>query len=161
MSNTVVVSSRQGHAFLQEIRAGNHTVLADEPTSVGGTDLGPNPKELVLAALGACTAMTLQMLAARKGWDLQKVTVTVSEQLVADPANAGKQITQITEQINIVGNLAAAEVKRLESAASACPVYKLLTGPKQVLTSLQHTPPVVPGTASGSGTAPAAGSGTP
>ena len=157
MSTVVVVSSRQGHNFTQEIKAGNHTVLADEPTSVGGNDLGPNPKELVLASLGACTGMTLLMLARRKKWDLQKVTVTVSEQLVPDPANSGQNITQITEQVDVLGNLAAAELQALQGAASKCPVYKLLTGPKQVVTNLVHTPPVVtPASGQPAGSGPAA-----
>jgi uncharacterized OsmC-like protein len=90
--------------------------------------------------------MTLQMLAGRRHWDLKKVTVTLSEQLVPDPAQPGQKITQITETIEVEGNLDPPKLAALQQAASKCPVYKLLTGPKQIVTNLVHVapPPAVP-----------------
>jgi uncharacterized OsmC-like protein len=61
--------------FAQAVVAGRHTLAADEPTSVGGTDTGPNPYDLILAALGSCTSMTVAMYARRKRWPLEAVTV--------------------------------------------------------------------------------------
>ena len=71
----VIVDSGSGYA--QTIRAGHHRLSADEPTTNGGADRGPAPYCLLLAALGACTSITLQMYAARKGWDLGAVQVVV------------------------------------------------------------------------------------
>jgi len=158
----VTVTSKPGHAYLQEISAeGQHAVLSDVSTSVGGNDMGLSPHEIFLGGLGACTAMTLQMVARKKQWDLQKVTVVVTEQLVSDPANPGQNIPQITESIELEGNLTASQLQTLQNAASKCPVYKLLTGPKQVVTNVTHvTPSTNPGGNTGGSPAPGA-QGTP
>src|SRR5215472_3723466 len=71
---TVVVHGRAS-GFAQEILAGRHRLHADEPVSAGGTDIGPSPYDLLLAALGACTSMTVGMYARRKGWPLEEVRV--------------------------------------------------------------------------------------
>jgi putative redox protein len=72
---SVLVDSAAGYA--QAIKAGHHTLTADEPTAAGGTDTGPSPYALLLSALGACTSITLRMYAARKGWELGETTVSV------------------------------------------------------------------------------------
>src|SRR5437867_2266513 len=69
----VVVRSQEG--LRQQITAGRHVLMADEPTGAGGSDAGPDPYVLLLAALGACTSMTLRLYAQRKGWALDEVTV--------------------------------------------------------------------------------------
>lgn len=137
-SPTVVVASRQGEAFAQEIQAGLHKVVSDEPLTVGGSDLGPTPVELFFGGLGACTAMTMQMMARRRKWDLKKVTVRIYQEMVDDPTGSGQQILQVTEEVEVEGNLSQAELKGLEAAAKKCPVYKMLTGPKVVVTSITH-----------------------
>lgn len=139
----VTVTSRPGHAYLQEISADGqtHVVLSDVSATVGGNDMGLSPHELFLGGLGACTAMTLQMVARKKQWDLQKITVVVTEQLVTDPANASQNIPQITETITLEGNLTASQIQTLQNTAAKCPVYKLLTGPKQVVTNVTHVAP--------------------
>ena len=73
----VVVTTGEG--LRTEVSAGGHALVADEPESLGGTDEGPNPYDLLLAALGGCTAMTLRMYADRKGWPLESVTVRLSQ----------------------------------------------------------------------------------
>src|SRR6187200_1537060 len=67
-----------GNGFVQEIVAGRHQLRSDEPTSAGGTDTGPTPYDLLLAALGSCTSMTVSLYARRKGWPLEEVTVLLS-----------------------------------------------------------------------------------
>src|ERR1700730_1703026 len=71
----VVVVRGSATGFAQEILAGAHRLTADEPASAGGTDTGPNPYDLLLAALGSCTSITVAMYAQRKGWPLKQVTV--------------------------------------------------------------------------------------
>ena len=66
------VTVRSGPGLMQEIQAGGHTLRADEPVAVGGTNAGPDPYALLLSALGACTAMTLRLYAARKGWPRER-----------------------------------------------------------------------------------------
>ena len=76
-SKQVAVRLEEEDGFTTEILAGPHNFVADEPESVGGHDFGPDPYELLSAALGACTAMTLRMYAARKKWDLKQVDVHI------------------------------------------------------------------------------------
>jgi len=156
---TVVIASKAGQAFQQEIRAGVHKIISDEPVTVGGSDQGPTPVELFLGGLGACTAMTMQMLARRRQWDLQKVTVRIYQAQVDDPANSGQKILQISEEIEVEGNLQPAEVTALEAAAKRCPVYKMLTGPKLVVTSINHVK--APQVVQTQPPAPQSGSGSP
>jgi OsmC-like protein len=70
-----VVVRGDAAGFAQQIAVGSHRLIADEPISVGGTDTGPNPHDLLLASLGACTSMTVAMYARRKHWPLESVTV--------------------------------------------------------------------------------------
>jgi OsmC-like protein len=74
--DVIVRGSAKG--FAQEIIAGTHRLVADEPLKAGGTDTGPGPYELLLAALGACTSMTVAIYARGKGWPLETVTVSLS-----------------------------------------------------------------------------------
>ena len=75
-ANVIVRGSASG--FAQEIIAGTHRLVADEPLKAGGTDTGPGPYDLLLAALGACTSMTVAMYARRNDWPLETVTVSLS-----------------------------------------------------------------------------------
>ena len=75
---SVVVTDSAGGAFAQQIGAGRHTLIADEPVSSGGNDLGPTPYDLLVAALGACTSMTVRIYAQRKNWPLRSTTVTLT-----------------------------------------------------------------------------------
>src|SRR5689334_2423637 len=75
---TKVVVRGSGLGFAQEISARSHRLIADEPVADGGTDTGPTPYELLLAALGSCASMTVALYARRKGWSLEAVTVRLS-----------------------------------------------------------------------------------
>src|SRR5262245_33982432 len=111
----VVVSSDSGLA--QKITSGNHRWRADEPAPFG-TDTGPAPYELLLAALGACTSMTLRMYAQRKQWDLQRVTVRLhhsrihAEDCMECETKEG-YLDRIDREIELSGNLDDAQKRRL------------------------------------------------
>lgn len=134
----VVVTSLPEPMFKQEIKAGRHTLIADAPKDVGGNESAPDPHELLLSALGACTSMTMQIFAKRRNWDLQKVHVELTEDKVDDPQNPGRQMSKITRSIQVEGNLSPQEVDGLKAAADKCPIHRLLTGSKEVLTTISH-----------------------
>ena len=134
----VQVKARAGQQFQQEIKAGPHSFVADAPKSVGGAEVGPEPHELLLASLGACTSITLQMYAKRKGWDLQDVQVDLKEEQL-DDAESGKPISKITREIHVTGNLEPEQLEQLKTVADKCPIHKLLSGPKQINTQLDKT----------------------
>ena len=118
-------------AYTSEIRAGNHHFLADEPTSVGGDDLGPTPYDLLISALGACTGMTLRMYADRKGWDLREVRVHLSHKKDY-PEDAGMthepkgKLDHISRVLELEGNLDESQRMRLLEIADKCPVHRTL-----------------------------------
>ena len=122
--------------FLQDIttRAGHH-LIADEPESFGGTDLGPSPYGLLSAGLGACTAMTIRMYARRKGWALDHVAVDVSHDKAHAPdAEAGEKIDAFRRVIRLQGDLDAAQRARLLEIADKCPVHRTLERSSTILT---------------------------
>ncbi len=135
MSN-VLVKTNSSNEYKQTIQAGSHSFLADAPKAVGGSETAPDPHELLLGSLGACTSITMQMYAKRKGWDLKEVTVELSEEKVEDAEHPGQTIAKIQRNIKVSGNLAADQVDSLKAIADKCPIHKLLSGPKQISTSI-------------------------
>jgi putative redox protein len=140
MSKTVTVSLVPGKTYQQTIAAGNHNVIADVDTASGGDDGGPDPKELALGALGACTAMTLIMVAPKRKWDLKSVSVTVTLTEETDPNDKKIRTAVITEDISVTGTLSAQELADIKATAAKCPVYKLLEGKKRLLTNVIPLP---------------------
>jgi uncharacterized OsmC-like protein len=110
-----------GGKFAQDISVAGHRVRADEESEKGGDNTGPAPHELLLAALGSCTAMTLKGYAERKGWPLRDVRVTLNGQ----PGDTG---LVISKQLTIDGDLDADQRRRLLEIADKCPVHRTLAG---------------------------------
>ena len=116
-------------------------MIADEPTEVGGNNFGPTPYELVSAGLAACTAMTIKMYVARKGWDLQNVEVHTSydKKHKADCDNCESPTAKIDtfeREIKVTGNLDEAQKAKIMEIADKCPVHKTLHTETQVITKL-------------------------
>jgi uncharacterized OsmC-like protein/fermentation-respiration switch protein FrsA (DUF1100 family) len=137
---TVVVGETGNGRLQQEIIVGRHRLLADEPTAVGGLDSGPNPYDLLLAALGACTAMTLRLYAERKDLPLARASVTLKHTRIhaADCANCETKegmIDRIDRMITLEGALDAAQRAKLLEIADKCPVHRTLTSEIEIRTS--------------------------
>lgn len=117
--------------FTTSIQTKNHTFIADEPASIGGSDFGPSPYEYLNAALAACTVMTLKMYAERKQWDLQEVFVYISHARkhsddLKIEVDKPKYLDHISKKLKFVGNLDASQKERLKEIASRCPVHKTI-----------------------------------
>lgn len=139
MKSVVVRGATTGLA--QSIEVGQHRLTADEPTTLGGTDTGPDPYDLLLAALGACTSMTLRMYAARKGWLLESVTVRLHHDKIhavdcAECETRVGRIDRIDRTIELVGELDEEQRGRLLEIASMCPVHRTLKGEIEIRTTL-------------------------
>lgn len=121
-----VLVTERDQAFLRGLYAARHQLLADEPESAGGTDLGPNPYELLLMALGACTSMTLRMVASRKGLALDDIEVRLRHQELPAAEGARQGPQQIVQRITLVGALSEQERALLLEIAERCPVHRTL-----------------------------------
>ena len=127
--------------YTTEIMVRQHALTADEPESVGGNDFGPSPYELVGAGLGACTAMTLQMYARRKKWDLREVTVQLHhyKDYFEDLKKAMDEkikVDHFERAIKMEGNLDATQKTRLLEIADRCPVHRTLHNEVKIITNL-------------------------
>ncbi len=127
--------------FRNTVRAGKHTLSADEPEDVGGTDQGPNPYDFLLAALGACTSMTLRMYANRKEWPLDNVHVTLTHDRIhakdcEDCESKAGLVDVIERKIAIEGPLDDEQRQRLLEIANKCPVHRTLTTETKIRSSL-------------------------
>ena len=127
--------------YRTEIRASGHALIADEPESVGGTDLGPNPYEYLLAALGTCSTITMRMYADRKKWPMTSAVVRLKHQKVhaddcEDCLSKDGKIDVIEREIEIVGDeLTAEQRQRIREIADKCPVHRTLQGEIKVRTT--------------------------
>ncbi len=129
------------HVFMQTVRSDSHEWLADEPTAMGGNNRGPDPYEHLLAALGACTSMTLRMYANRKKWPLEHVAVELehgrSHGQDCEHCDAEhRQVDVIRRQIRLDGDLDEQQRRRLLEIADRCPVHKTLHNKIVVETSI-------------------------
>jgi putative redox protein len=118
---TVMVSKAASGKYKQLVQIGPHSSWADEPKDAGGNDEGPTPHEILLASLGACTSMTVQMYADRKQWPLRAVTVGLEDAMV-------DHVYIVRRTIHLDGDLTDEQRARLLEIANKCPVHKTLTG---------------------------------
>ncbi len=120
-----------GQGYTSEVKTPYHHLLADEPESVGGDNLGPTPYDLLMAALGTCTAMTLQMYAQRKNWSLEEVNVYLDHDKVHRKdgdhvEDKNSKVSRFTRSLLISGDLDEAQRNRLLEIANKCPVHRTL-----------------------------------
>jgi putative redox protein len=140
-SGTVLVVERGDGAFTQVLLDGRHMLLADEPKPEGD-DRGPNPYELLLMGLGACTAMTVRMYARRKNVPLEGIQVRLRHARVheQDCIDCGedkpKLLDRIDRELEFRGPLSAEQKAKLMEIAEKCPVHRTLSAPIKIVTAL-------------------------
>ena len=114
---------RDGTRLKQDVTVRRHHVPADEPKEHGGEDAGPSPQELLAASLASCTAITIEMYAERKGWDVGEIAVDVDY----EPAHRGSP-TRFSMQVRLPKELPEEQRERLMQIAAKCPVHRTLEG---------------------------------
>jgi len=129
--------------FLRGMTTQSHELLADEPSSYGGTNLGPSPYDLLLMSLGSCTSMTIRMYANHKGWPLDDVLIDLKHERIhaqdcEDCEQKDGKIDRITRNISFVGDLSEPQISRLLEIADRCPVHRTLENNPVVETRLQQ-----------------------
>lgn len=130
----VIVQSKPGYKYTQDIWTNSHHNIADEPKSLGGRDLGPTPYDYLLSALGACTSMTLRMYADHKKLNLNSVHVHLSHEKKKN--DQGEKQDFIHKVISVTGDLTQDQKSRLLEIAEKCPVNKTLLSDIQISSEL-------------------------
>ena len=137
-----IVSVRDGRLrYVQSISVGPHVLQADEPVNAGGNDGGPNPYELLLAALGSCASITVRMYAERKQWPLEGVHVELSWKRIhaedcADCDSNLQMVDGIEMELVFLGDLSEEQRLRLIEIANRCPVHRTLSSQVPIRTRL-------------------------
>ena len=119
----VTARRRKAGSFQHDVKIRDHVIGADEPGDTGGDDTAPSPQELLAASLASCTAVTMEMYAERKGWDIGQVEVDVEY----GPAERGCP-TSFKLVMRLPSNLTDEQVDRLRVIAAKCPVHRILDG---------------------------------
>lgn len=128
----VVVVRGSAQGFVQEISAGRHQLVADEPIAAGGTDRGPGPYDLLMAGLGSCMSMTIALYARTKRWPLERVEIRLSHSRVYAKdcrdcvVRDDTLLDRIDTQVQLSGALTAEQERKLMEVAHKCPVHRTL-----------------------------------
>jgi putative redox protein len=137
-----VETSRRDGELVQRVEARTHSFLADEPQGTGD-DLGATPYELLLAALGTCTSMTMSMYARHKGIALEDVVIRLTYNRThvedcegAEEPGENRRVHRIDREISLVGDLSADDRQRLLEIADKCPVHRTLVEEKEIVSRL-------------------------
>jgi len=131
MNKSVMVTAVQSAGMEANITMGGQSFVIDETGLASGATTGPDPYDYIMSALGACTVITLQMYAARKGWPLERAEVVLTHERVhvkdcEDCEVKDAKLSQVTKTLTLTGNLTAEQRQRLEQISSRCPVQKTL-----------------------------------
>lgn len=137
----VTVQYLPDYTFSQLVTSERHAFVCDEPETAGGEDLGPSPYEMLLWALGSCTAMTLLMYARRKGWDLGEVSVHLTHDRVhakdsEDCEGETGRVELIKRDISVRGDLSGEQTQRLLEIAQRCPVHKTFSSSPKIVDTI-------------------------
>jgi putative redox protein len=116
------LAKRTGH-FEHLVTVGDHNLVTDEPSDLGGSDAGPSPQELLAASLASCTATTIEMYAARKGWEIGEIKVRVDYEFAKRGAP-----TTFNVRLCVPPGLDDEQVRRIGEIAAKCPVHRTLEG---------------------------------
>lgn len=130
----MTVSARRRKGYAHSLTAGRHTLIADEPHDRGGADAGATPMQLLALSLASCTAITIEMYADRKGWDVGDVEVLVDYAL--EPREGGAKYDVV---IKLPEALPAEQADRLREIAHKCPVHRTLKGHVEIEDRVERT----------------------
>lgn len=122
----MTVTARRRKGFSHSLTVRHHTLIADEPDETGGSDAGPSPKELLALSLASCTAITVEMYAERKAWDVGALEVDVDYEL-DKPGHASYEVV-----LKLPAGLSDDQVDRLREIAGKCPVHRILLGEVEI-----------------------------
>ncbi len=117
------IARRDGGKLKQQVEIRDHRITSDEPRDLGGEDAGPSPQELLAASLASCTAITMELYAHRKGWDVGDIVVDVDY----EPAQRGSP-TRFTMDLQLAKELPEDQREKLMQIAAKCPVHRTLEG---------------------------------
>jgi putative redox protein len=119
--------ARRREGYTHDIEVRGHALIADEPEARGGNDAGPTPQEILTAALASCTAVTVEMYADRKGWELGDLEVTAEY----TPAPRG-ETEEFTVTLKLPGGLTEEQHQRIKVIAGKCPVHRVIAAETKV-----------------------------
>ena len=126
------VSARRRKGLAHTLTAGKHTLIADEPPDKGGTDAGPEPTQLLALSLASCTAITIEMYARRKEWDVGDVAVDVDYELDLEGTS------RFNVLVHVPGDVSEEQLERLRVIAGKCPVHRVLIGAVEIHDEVRH-----------------------
>ena len=121
------VSARRRKGYAHALTVREHALVADEPKDLGGADTGPSPQELLALSLASCTAITVEMYADRKGWDVGALEVEVDY----EPDTKGK-CSRFDVMMKVPAELTEEQVERIRTIATKCPVHRTLAGDVEI-----------------------------
>jgi putative redox protein len=127
------VSAKRRKGYAHSLTAEHHTLIADEPLEQGGTDTGPRPTQLLALSLATCTAITIEMYANRKGWEVGDVEVAVDYEL-----GKGEPPTRYDLLIKLPEGLSDEQIERLREIAGRCPVHRALASGAEIFDEVER-----------------------